>query len=102
MRNSQYSTRPDLTATVTNDQVTLSWNASSDPAVTGCQMLRRRPDQGEDRMLVHVSDTGGVQTEYVDTAVQPGKLYEYRVKAINGAGIGRRSNPAHITIGSSP
>ena len=92
----------DLTAKATSGKVTLSWTDSGDPTVTGYQILRRRPDHGEGRTFVHVHDTGGAQTEYADTTVQPDTLYEYRVKAINGAGVGPRSNSVQITTGPSP
>ena len=37
--------------------VTLSWDAPKDDSVTGYQILRRRPREGEGTLLVHVNDT---------------------------------------------
>ena len=46
--------------------VTLSWDAPDDDTVTGYQILRRRPTEGENTLLVHVNDTGSTATKYTD------------------------------------
>ena len=77
--------------------VTLSWDAPKDDSVTGYQILRRRPSEGEGTLLVHVNDTGSTATEYTDNDVTPDVLHAYRVKAINAVGLSRRSNFVNMT-----
>ena len=88
----------NLTSTANSDgTVTLSWDTPNDDSVTGYQILRRRPTEGEDTLLVHVNDTGGTATEYTDNDVTPGVRYAYRVKAINAVGLSRQSNFVNVT-----
>ena len=77
--------------------VTLSWDAPNDDSVTGYQILRRKPTEGEQTLLVHVDDTGSSATEYTDHDVTPDVAHAYRVKAINAVGISRRSNFINVT-----
>ena len=88
----------NLTGTANSDgTVTLSWDAPDDDSVTGYQILRRSPTQGERKLLVYVNDTGTTATEYTDNDVTPDELYAYRVKAINPVGISRRSEFVNAT-----
>ena len=84
-------------ATNADGTVTLSWDAPNDDSVTGYQILRRRPREGEETLLVHVNDTGSTATEYTDTDVTPDVGHTYRVKAINAVGLSRRSNFVNVT-----
>ena len=77
--------------------VTLSWEAPDDDSVTGYQILRRRPTEGENTLLVYVEDTGSAATTYTDTNVSAGVKHVYRVQAINAAGLSKRSNAVRIT-----
>ena len=87
-----------LTGTVNWDgTVTLRWDAPDDDSVTGYQILRRRPSEGERTLLVHVNDTGSTATEYTDNDVTPDVLHAYRVKAINAVGLSRQSNFVNVT-----
>ena len=87
----------NLTAVVNDDgTVTLSWDAPDDDSVTGYQILRRRPQMGEDTLLVYVDDTGSTATTFIDTEVTAGVRHVYRVKAINAAGLSQRSNYARV------
>ena len=79
--------------------VTLNWDAPDDDTVTGYQILRRRPREGEQTLLVHVNDTGSTATEYTDQDVTPDVRHAYRVKAINAAGLSRWSNFVNVTPG---
>ena len=87
-----------LTAAVNDDgHIVLSWDAASDTdAVTGYQILRRRPREGENTLTVYVGDTGSAANTYTDTAAPAGTLYVYRVKAHNGAGTSARSNYVNV------
>ena len=88
----------NLTGTANADgTVTLSWDAPDDDSVTGYQILRRRPSEGENTLLVHVNDTGITATQYTDNDVTPDVGHTYRVKAINAAGLSKRSNFVRIT-----
>ena len=56
---------PNPTASLKDDgSVTLSWDAPDDDSITGYQILRRRPTQGEDTLEVYVEDTGSTDTTY--------------------------------------
>ena len=77
--------------------VTLSWEAPDDDSVTGYQILRRRPTEGENTLLVYVEDTGSAATTYTDANVSAGVKHVYRVQAINAAGLSKRSNAVRIT-----
>ena len=87
----------NLTYTVNDDgHVVLSWTAPDDEHITGYQIVRRMPRQNENTLLVYESDTGTTATTYTDEDVQAGELYVYRVKAINAAGVGPRSNYVNV------
>ena len=90
----------NLTGVANSDgTVTLSWEAPNDGTVTGYQILRRRPSEGENTLLVHVNDTRNTATEYTDSAVTPAVLHAYRVKAINAVGLSSQSNFVNVTPG---
>ena len=87
-----------LTATVNADgHIVLSWTAPSDDSITGYQVLRRRPGEGESALLVYVADTESTATTFTDTGVTAGVKYVYRVKAINAAGLSGWSNYVNPT-----
>ena len=77
--------------------MTLRWEAPDDDSVTGYQILRRRPREGERTLMVYVEDTGSAATEYTDTNVTPDVLHVYRVQAINAAGLSKRSDYVGVT-----
>ena len=92
----------NLTGTVNSDgAVTLSWDAPAQDAasVTGYEILRHRPEQGEPMLLILVSDTQSTATAYVDaTANEPGVSYVYQVKALRGGVKSAWSNYARIDV----
>ena len=45
-----------------DDSITLTWTAPDDDSVTGYRILRRRPREGEDSLLVYVSNTESTDT----------------------------------------
>ena len=88
----------NLTATVNPDgSITLTWEAPGDDSITGYQILRRRPTEGEDTLLMYVADTQSTATTYTDTNVTAGVQHAYRVRAINAAGTGPVSNFVNVT-----
>ena len=87
-----------LTATVNADgHIVLSWTAPNDDSITGYQILRRRPSEGESALLVYVADTESTATTFTDTGVTAGVKHVYRVKAINAAGLSGWSNYVNPT-----
>ena len=90
----------NLTAVENADgSVTLTWDAPGDDSVTGYRILRRNADAdaGEPSVSNYVPDTGSDATSYTDTDVAANTNYVYRVRAINEAGVGRRSGRVEIT-----
>ena len=87
----------NLTATVNDGEIILTWDAPDDDSVTGYQILRRRPTLGEGTLLVYEEDTGSTATTFTDTDVTAGVRHTYRVKAINSAGLSPRSNYTRAT-----
>ena len=96
------STAPtNLTAGIVEGGVALSWDAPAEDAgsVTGYEVLRRQPRQGENTLLVYVADTGSTDTSYTDAAAtEPGELYVYGVKALRGGEKSGRSNYVNVDI----
>ena len=87
----------NLTAVVNDDgSVTLAWEAPDDDSVTGYLILRRRPYEGEQTLLVYVENTGSMATTFTDTNVTAEMQHVYRVKAINAAGVGGQSNYVNV------
>ena len=71
--------------------------------VSGYQILRRRPDEGEARLLVLVADTGSAATSYLDaSATAPGVEYLYRVKARRGDELSGWTNNVRLTYSAPP
>ena len=91
----------NLTAAVKQGALTLGWDAPAQHAesVTGYQVLRRRPLEGEKDLLLVDRDTGGDATSWVDyDATEGGVSYVYRVKALRDGAVSHRSNFTKITL----
>ena len=91
----------NFTAAVVDGGVILNWSSAVQDAasVTGYQILRRRPREGEGALLVLVADTGSSATTYVDaTADEQGNRYAYLVKALRGGEKSSWSNFARIDL----
>ena len=90
-----------LEVSLVGNRVTLAWQApASDAAsVTGYEILRRRPKQGERALAALVADTESADTAYTDhSADEAGVRYTYRVKALRGGDKSRWSNFARIDL----
>ena len=90
-----------LSATVSHDAVTLTWDDPQDDAITGYVILRRDRDIHPGGTFVTIAgDTGSVDTTYTDDTVEPEKEYVYRIKAINEHG--EVSERSHWVRGFTP
>ena len=81
--------------------IVLSWDAPADDAesITGYEILRRRPNRGENTLLSYVGDTRSNATTYTDLdAREPGEQYVYRVVALRGSSRSGRSNFARVVM----
>ena len=90
-----------LVVSLLENRVTLTWDApASDAAsVTGYEILRRRPNDGEAALTTLVANTGNAETGYTDdTANEPGVRYTYRVKALRDGEQSKVSNYARIDL----
>ena len=83
-------------------RIDLSWAAPTDnggAAITGYR-IEVSTDGGTDYEDV-VADTGGTNRTYSHTGLRGGTTYHYRVSAINSAGTGGASLPAHATTAAA-
>ena len=90
-----------LVVSLVENRVTLTWDApASDAAsVTGYEILRRRPNDGEAALTTLVADTGNAETGYTDdSANEPGVRYTYRVKALRDGEQSKVSNYDRIDL----
>ena len=91
----------NLAAAVEKGAVTLGWDAPAQQAesVTGYQVVRRRPLEGEKDLLLVDRDTGSDATSWVDyDATEGGVRYVYRVKALRDGAVSHHSNSTGITL----
>ena len=73
-----------LSAAVSHDTVTLTWDNLQDDSITGYVILRRdRAIHPVGTFVTLTGDTGSAETTYTDDTVEPDKEYVYRIKAIN-------------------
>ena len=81
-----------LSAAVSHDAVTLTWDDPQDDSITGYVILRRdRAIHPTGTFVTIAGDTGSAQTAYTDETVEPDKKYVYRIKAINDRGLSEMS-----------
>ena len=91
----------NLTAAIADSGVILNWSPPVQDAasITGYEIVRRRPKEGEGALPALAADTGSTATTYLDaTANEPGTLYVYRVKALRGSEKSSRSNYARVDL----
>ena len=92
-----------LTAEVSHDSVTLTWDDPQDDSITGYVILRRDKDIHEEGTFETVeSDTGSAGTTYTDDTVEPEKQYVYRIKAINANGVSEISSWVRADTPAAP
>ena len=82
-----------LSATVSHDTVTLTWDNPNDDSITGYVILRRDKDIHQEGTFVSVApDTGTAETTYIDASIEPERRYVYRIKAISAHGLSEISS----------
>ena len=92
-----------LSATVSHDTVTLTWDNPNDDSITGYVILRRDKDIHQEGTFVPVApDTGTAETTYTDASIEPERRYVYRIKAINGHGVSEISSWVRATTPAVP
>ena len=60
--------------------------------MTGCSVLLHRPEEGEETLIVYVSDMGKTATTYTDAGTYLDTRYGYHVKAKDTHGLSDVSN----------
>ena len=76
-----------LSAVVSHEAVTLTWDDPQDDSITGYVIQRRdRAIHPVGTFVTLAGDTGSTDTTYTDDSVEPDKQYVYRIKAINEHG----------------
>ncbi len=89
-----------LTATVSENAITLTWQEPDNFYGPDYHILRHRPEEGEPEPLVYVDFTGTDATTFTDTGVEPGVLYVYQVRATIDmfATLGEPSEPIEARV----
>ena len=73
----------DLEAAAGAGDITLTWqDPETHPSRGLYQILRHRPELGEAEPLIYVRYTSATERTFTDSAVEPGVLYVYAVKAV--------------------
>ena len=100
----QTPSRPTgLTATASQGDVQLSWDAPQDNSITHYRIFRRNVSPGVQETMQRITgNTGSNATSYTDTTAEPGTRYRYKVQAQNAQGRSPRSSPANITTPTPP
>ena len=99
---SELHDRPyNLQATVAEGAITLTWqDPDTHPSHGSYHILRHRPELGEDKGLVYVEYTPSTDRTFTDSAVEPGVLYVYAVKAVKDyfGFLGAASDPVEVRM----
>jgi len=85
-----------LTASVSNDQVTLTWSASSGAASYTVQRI------ANGTYAASTVGTGITGLTFTDNVVTSGGIYYYEVQAVNAGGASSFTGPVSVTLPPSP
>ena len=92
-----------LSATASDDAITLTWDDPGDDSITGYVILRRvRVNDTGGEFSELVANTGSAAASYTDDTVAASTTYTYRIKAINEHGVSERSHWFHIDTSAAP
>ena len=94
----------DLTATVGEGGVSLSWRAPTTFAapVTGYQVLRRHVGVDAEGVFNVIGTTGASKTTYTDAGIEGGETYVYGVKSRSGDSVSGFSNFVRVDVPPPP
>ena len=84
----------NLAAASADGQVTLTWTPGNDADYVA-QEIKRRPVKGRSWTTIRIDKSA---SEYVDTDVDVGTKYRYRVKGVWDNGKGRISKPVSVLV----
>ena len=86
-----------VVSAASSDLVLLSWADPQDDSVTGYRILRRlwAADEPDDFRTL-AEDTGSAETVYADDTVETGRVYVYRVLAVNPGGVSEPSQDLRV------
>ena len=89
-----------LTATASENAITLTWQEPDNFYGPDYHILRHRPEEGEPKPLIYVDFTETDATTFTDTDVEPGVLYVYQVRATIDlfATLGEPSDPIEARV----
>ena len=100
---SMRSAPTDLTATLSETGITLTWTASEISDITGYSITREEYTEGNIFHDKVWSTTSNAETTYHHNRnIEAGWRYVYRVKARNDVGFSPASEPAEITVPVPP
>ena len=97
----------DFQAVFFNGQVKLTWETASEIDNAGFNLYRSETDNGEYAKInsslipAEGSSTQGTAYEFVDTGVQNGKTYYYKLESINFIGNSELFGPTSVTLSTS-
>ena len=93
-----------LTATASENAITLTWQEPDNFYGPDYHILRHRPEEGEPKPLIYVDFTETDATTFTDTDVEPGVLYVYQVLATIDAfsSLGEPSDPIEVRVPEEP
>ena len=97
----------DFQADFFNGQVKLTWETASEIDNAGFNLYRSETDNGEYAKIngslipAEGSSTQGTAYEFVDTGVQNGKTYYYKLESINLSGNSELFGPTSVTLSTS-
>ena len=93
----------ELQATASEGAVTLTWqDPNTHPLHDLYEILRRRPELGEAKLLVYAEYVPITDRTFTDSDVEPGVLYAYAVKAVKDyfGFLGPASDPVEVRMPS--
>lgn len=76
--------------------VSLSWSPPSNDGGSAITGYKIEYSNGTSQYNILVANTGNTQTSYLHKGLTTGKIYTYRVTAINAIGVGNPSNTASV------
>ena len=91
----------DLQATAVEGAITVTWqDPDTHPSHDLYEILRRRPELGEAKLLVYAEYVSITDRTFTDSDVEPGVLYEYAVKAVQDylGYLGPASDPVAVRM----